>query len=1054
MHEFSDMKMPAFICTSAHLHIRTFLYVSFLISAPFKSFSQQYFQQEVNYEIHVSLNDVKHELSANEKIEYKNNSNSALTEIYFHLWPNGYKNDETAFAKELYNDGDFRFINAEAKDRGFIDSLDFYINDAKAEWQLDSVNIDICKIKLNEPLKPGEKITITTSFHVKIPSANLSRFGHLGQAYFVSQWYPKPAVYDQYGWHAFPYLDQGEYYSEFGTFDVYITLPENYVVGATGELKDEHELQWLDEKAKETESVTAFSEDMNFPRSSKQAKTLHYHQDRIHDFAWFADKRYHVLKGNVELPQSHREVTTWVMFTNNQAEWWRKAIEYVNDATLYYSKWVGDYPYKSVTAVDGTIAAGIGMEYPMITLIGQAASEFELETTIAHEVGHNWFYGMLGSNEREHPWMDEGINMFFETRYAYTKYANQPDKLRNQLPQLGRVGKVLGINKITHKHLQTLDYLTGARRNTDQAPDSPSQDFSLSNYHGDVYYKTSVCFDYLKSYLGDSLFDHCMHEYFKEWKFRHPYPEDIKKVFEETSKQKLDWFFVDLLRTTKKIDYGISSVKLISQQSLDFATSKRYLLKIKNYGNVVSPFSISGMRNGKIQSIQWNQGFEKSKELLVTCDNCDAIRIDAINEIPELNKKNNFVRTSGILKKWDPVQFRFLNAPENADKTLIYFTPTIGWNNYDKLMGGLALYNVSFVPKSRTCGIEYVLNPMYSSNTKEFTGTGSASYSWHPDSHFIQSYNLASQFSSFHFDNYFYQDINGSNASSYLRYSKLSNSFNIFIRKQPTNYAKEFISLSSTLINSNDPEFVQAGNDSTYRFQTTVAKRIYNGISLTLEKNKAINPYFLRTSFSINTGFARADMEGKYLITYGKKDKGFEVRAFAGWVASSRVIENSSAPVDYRLRMSGWDGREDYEYSEVFLGRSEMDGLLSHQFVIQDGGFKVPTASGISGTWLAALNLKTSLPGILPVRLFADLGFYDYKDYPIEYRALPMFDYGAEIDIVKDIFVVYLPTGWSSDIDYYYSQNPDVFGKYSSKIRFELNLSKLNPIELIRHIEL
>ena len=807
-------------------------------------------------------------------------------------------------------------------------------------------------------------------------------------------------------------------------------------------------MQWLDEKVKETEALTTFSKSMSFPPSSKQTKTLHYHQDRIHDFAWFADKRYHVLKGNVDLPQSKRKVTSWVMFTNNQADWWKKAIEYVNDATLYYSKWVGDYPYNNISAVDGTTAAGVGMEYPTITLIGSAVNEVQLEMTIAHEVGHNWFYGILGSNEREHPWMDEGINTFTETRYTYTKYADHPDKLKDQLSQLGNTGAMLGINKITHKQLQTLAYLAGARENSDQSQDSPSADFSNFNYKCDVYYKTSVCFDYLKAYLGDSLFDECMHEYFNQWKFKHPYPDDIKKVFEQVSKQNLGWFFDDLLRTTKKIDYGISSIKSLPNPSEGGASAKRYLLQIKNNADIAGPFSISGMYKGKIQTVQWNQGFEKSKELVYSCDSCDAIRIDAINEIPELNKRNNFIRTSGILKKWDPIKFRFLNAAESPDKTQIYFTPTVGWNNYDKWMGGLALYNVSFIPKN----FEYVFNPMYGFGSKTPTGSGSLSYSWHPDSRFVQTFNLTSKFSSYHFDNYYFEDVNGQ-SSSFLRFSKLSNSFNIFIRKPSTSYASEIISLNSTLINSNYTQFVQASNDSSFIFQSPVAKRIYSSVSLTLEKTKAINPYFLRTSFSVNTGFIRADLEGKYLMSYGDKDHGFEVRAFAGIVGKNNV-GNLNQPVDYRLRMSGWDGREDYQYSEVFLGRSETDGLLSHQFIIQDGGFKVPTASGLSGTWLTALNFKTSLPGLLPVRLFADLGFYDYKDYPAEYRALPMFDYGVEIDVVKDIFVVYLPIGWSSDIEYYYSQNTETFAKYASKIRFEFNLSKLNPIELIRNIEL
>ncbi len=130
---------------------------------------------------------------------------------------------------------------ATPEQRGYIDSLDFRSNDVKLEWGQDPENPDIGWIKLPKPLATGERITISTPFHVKIPSASFSRLGHAGQAYYITQWFPKPAVYDREGWHAMPYLTQGEFYSEFGSFDVRITLPANYVVGATGELQNEEE---------------------------------------------------------------------------------------------------------------------------------------------------------------------------------------------------------------------------------------------------------------------------------------------------------------------------------------------------------------------------------------------------------------------------------------------------------------------------------------------------------------------------------------------------------------------------------------------------------------------------------------------------------------------------------------------------------------------------------------------------------------------------------------------------------------------------------------------
>ncbi|MFN5181679.1 MAG: M1 family metallopeptidase, partial [Bacteroidota bacterium] len=409
-----------------------------------------YFQQQVNYKIDVELNDKSHILNAFINIEYINNSPDTLKYIYFHFWPNAYKNNKTALAKQLRENGELKMEFLKPSDSGWIDSLNFETNGIKLKLEYDKKNIDIAKLILDKPLPPTQKITLSTPFRVKLPSARISRLGHIGQAYAITQWYPKPAVYDNKGWHPIPYLDQGEFYSEYGNFEVEITLPENYVVGATGDMvENQNELSWLELKINQTKSKIQKREELKkliekdksilidtlfFPKSSSIKKTLVFKQQNVHDFAWFADKRFNVIKDEVELPHTKNTVTCWSLFTDNNFDLWLNSPEYLKDATYYYSLWNGDYPYKQVTAVDGTISAGGGMEYPNITIIGETENEAALENVIMHEVGHNWFYGILGSNERNHAWMDEGINSFNELRYTRTKY-----------PQ-GKFGEQFGIS--------------------------------------------------------------------------------------------------------------------------------------------------------------------------------------------------------------------------------------------------------------------------------------------------------------------------------------------------------------------------------------------------------------------------------------------------------------------------------------------------------------------------------------------------------------------------------------------------------------------------------
>jgi len=251
-----------------------------------EAYSQSYFQQEVNYNIHVTLNDTSHALSCFETIDYKNNSPDTLEFLYFHLWPNAYSDNNTQLARELIKrDGKSKLFKREEL-RGYIDSLDFEVDGQGIIWSFEEGYPDICQLKLNVPLKPGETIKISTPFHLKIPEGVTSRLGHIGQSYQISQWYPKPAVYDHTGWHQMPYLDQGEFYSEYGRFDVDITLPENYVVGASGNLQTTEEKARLDRLSSDTAWMKIPDYINNeFPLSSGQMKTIRYTENNIHKFA-------------------------------------------------------------------------------------------------------------------------------------------------------------------------------------------------------------------------------------------------------------------------------------------------------------------------------------------------------------------------------------------------------------------------------------------------------------------------------------------------------------------------------------------------------------------------------------------------------------------------------------------------------------------------------------------------------------------------------------------------------------------------------------------------
>ncbi|MFB0925677.1 MAG: M1 family metallopeptidase, partial [Vicingaceae bacterium] len=731
---------------------------------------------------------------------------------------------------------------------GYIDSLNFKTNDTYLDWKISALNQDICIVILKESLNPGETIEITTPFRVKIPAGTISRLGHLEQSYQITQWFPKPAVYDLDGWHPMPYLDQGEFYSEYGSFDVHLTLPKNYVVGATGDLVNgEKEIDWLNEKVIETQKLVNSGDldnayeikgGMAFPESSKKTKTLHYHQENVHDFAWFADKRYHVLKGEVELPKTKKKVTTWAMFTNNEADLWKKSIEYLNDATYYYSLWNGDYPYNHVTAVDGSISAGGGMEYPNVTIIGESYDAFTLETTIMHEVGHNWFYGILGTNERDYGWMDEGLNTMNENRYIETKYPNYTLLGESDSSQIKVLGLV-DLSQYKHKASYELAYLINARKNKDQAISTHSTELTSSNYGAITYSKTGIVFDYLMAYLGEETYDKCMHIYFEKWKFKHPQPNDLRAVFETETAKDLSWFFDGVINTTDKIDYKITKAKIAPLKP------DSILIKVRNSGTINAPFSISGIKDDNIITTKWYEPIGKKKQVLFPIGDYDKYRIDAQLDIPEINRKNNTLKVKGIFKKIEPLRLQYGGSLENPDKTQLFFSPIAGWNMNDKGMLGMAFYN-SVIPQKR---FEYVIAPLYSIYSNNLNGYLSAFYNIHSSSIF-QEIKVGSSAKSFS-----YLKINTTQNSigrEILAYYKIAPTATFTFNKKRARQQSTFtITLKNNTIFKEEQKF-------TNQIYTVELNNYYiNQLKLSIRNKHLITPYTANLEIQQSANFIK-----------------------------------------------------------------------------------------------------------------------------------------------------------------------------------------------------
>ena len=832
-----------------------------------------------------------------------------------------------------------------------------------------------------------------------------------------------------------PYLDMGEFYSDFGSFDVTITLPANYIVGATGILETESEIRFLAQQARETTDYLSNGaepsyEEGPFPPSSPERKTIRYTADRVHDFAWFADKRFRVQQSRVELP-SGRKVDTWVMFTRYEQHLWKEAIRYVDRSLQFYSERVGEYPYPQATAVQSALSAGSGMEYPMITVIGPAGTAAGLDEVITHEIGHNWFYGILANNERRHPWMDEGINSYYEQRYMRKFYG--ASAYDDYLPAFFRAASEMDADELA--------YLYQARRDRDQAPDSPSAAFSSLNYYIGAYQKPAAAFRYLEHYLGTERFDAIMQAFFRQWQFRHPSPADLRAFLERESGENLAWLFDDLLFSNRKMDYALTRID--REEGGDFR------ITVKNKGAVEAPFYLSGLREDSVVYTEWYEGFRNADTFRFPAGNYDEIVVDALRLSPELYRQNNRIRTSGMLRRTNPIKLSFLPSLENDRRSQLYLLPVPGWNAYDQFMLGLACFN-TVAPAKR---FEWAVAPMYGFASKSLVGTGRLEYHLFPAGQGIRELTFGLGAKSFH-------DFRNDARDYDLRYLRLMPYLKLEPGKHPAAAFTQQFQWRTLWINREEAQF----SDNVYTGKkwndSFIHELSYAGIN-----HRGVNPFALRLALeqqsyddlSGHQHYLKASLEWNNSFSYREK-KNIDLRLFSGFfLLNTKRYGGRIFPGAFNLIPQG---HNDYRYDELYFARNEREGFWSQQIGSRDGLFKTPLGGafdlGQSNNFILALNLKAdlpvNLPAFFPLKPYFDLGYFDNAQPTGQddtFQDQLLWSGGLMLDFFDGMASLNFPVINSKNIGDRLQER----GNYWTRISFSIDFIKLNPFDLVKSFE-
>ena len=490
-------------------------------------------QRVVHYEIDAKYDAAKHTVDATEVLTYHNVTGQALDHFPFHLYQNAFQPKST-WVREAKIEGsrDIAYDKWDEKKYGSEDIKNLEVvgqGDLTGQMQYiasDDGNKDdktVVDLHLPKPIPSGAYVQFRIAFQTKFPETQ-ARSGWKRDFVLGGQWFPKVGVWWQGAWNCHQYHATTEFFADFGVYDVKLTVPQDEVVGASGVLVEEN----------------------NNPDNTK---TVTYHGDDIHDFAWTASPRYKVRESVYQAQMGPIKLRFMMQPAHwNQAE----RHERITRQTLdHFESWYGPYPYKTLTVVDPEpdSAAG-GMEYP--TFITGDSSWFMPsgvylpELVVEHEFGHQYWYGMVATNEFEDAWMDEGINSYTEVKVL--------DSI------LGKNTSILNIAGITlsEREAQRLGYLSAA--DLDAMAQKAYEYYSFSSYGGVTYGKTASALLTLEGIVGEDTMAKVMRAYFMKYRFTHPTKEDFLKAIEEVSGRDLRWYFSQAVYGTQVMDYEVLKI--------------------------------------------------------------------------------------------------------------------------------------------------------------------------------------------------------------------------------------------------------------------------------------------------------------------------------------------------------------------------------------------------------------------------------------------------------------------------------------------------------------
>lgn len=488
-----------------------------------------------SYQIAAKYDATAHRIEATETLTWKNAGASAVTELPFHLYLNGFKNESSLFMTSSH--GEHRGDRASPTGWGWIDvgSIKLAGTELRPRATYQGPDETVLSVPLPAPVEPGATVELTLAFTAQLPEV-FSRTGYKGAFTMVGQWFPKVGVrvgapgFEQ--WHCPPFHMHTEFFADFGTYDVALTVPDTHVVAATGVLTE----------AKDNGDHT---------------RTLRYRAEDVHDFAWMIDPYMEMISGRAQVADNYVEVRVW--FRPRQRDFAKRHLAAGIGAIETFSKLFVPYPWSIMTVIDPPPEAdgASGMEYPTLVTTGTDNVLMRPgirvpEFVTIHEIGHNWFQGLLASNEFEEAWMDEGVNSWADGVVMAQLYGEK----QSAIDYAGWKGE----------NFKLMRAITGPLAGQPSPIASAAYAFvDFDGYAEATYEKTSRVLRTLENLVGRDRFAAAMRAYAEAWQFRHPTGADLRASLTASLGEDLSWFFAPAFYQPGAVDYHVRTATCRAQ---------------------------------------------------------------------------------------------------------------------------------------------------------------------------------------------------------------------------------------------------------------------------------------------------------------------------------------------------------------------------------------------------------------------------------------------------------------------------------------------------------